>query len=394
VPVAAQGSLLDDLLAPLEGLDFGRAYVNHQPFWNFLIYLVIFTAIAQLTLGRHFDKTTSPGARKALVAVIGLTFAFALAGAEYQRGFSLIQLSRISEFIFLLGIATVTFMFVRMLGGRTTGATTASLIIAYVFIRAAAPGFFEWVVRNRAAAFLHALFVLSLLVAGGHLVYSIVGGLRRPFSPLHRAASNPVAFARSLLPEGRQERDELIGTLAITQKEVKDSEEILEGLGSVRAKVGELTSPQARTYLAEAIRAILPKEHGIARLNGTLQERIDSIKNRDLGFSSRLTKLHGSLSDEEKAAAEAAIRTQMQKVDIEKAVDGYAREIANHVGSIRNCLEQAIKAIAHEDDTHAKEWLDAAIAFERQNERLLGKIAKTENRLLKIVEQELRSAKV
>ena len=111
----------------------------YQQFSKYLViktvYLVIFTGLAQVTLGRHFGE--SRGA-KAIVAGIGFLLAVSLAAMETTMGFNITQFGPYAAAILVILAAAVFYKLLNALGVGGISSSRNRLRIrpcSYVFAR-------------------------------------------------------------------------------------------------------------------------------------------------------------------------------------------------------------------------------------------------------------------
>ncbi|MBK8947233.1 MAG: hypothetical protein IPM32_18485 [Ignavibacteriae bacterium] len=70
----ASGNLLTEILSPFETTNFSEIYDSYSSIIDFIIYVILFVGLSQVTIGKIFD----PRGGKAMVVAIGLVLAIGL----------------------------------------------------------------------------------------------------------------------------------------------------------------------------------------------------------------------------------------------------------------------------------------------------------------------------
>ncbi|MBI3098531.1 MAG: hypothetical protein HYY93_09865 [Planctomycetes bacterium] len=383
--VTAQASPLDFVLEPIARLDIAGTHLRYHLAVDAILFFALFLALSQITLRGQF-----PGrAGGVLVFAVATALTISLLLAESAVGFSLRDFGPVAAALFVAIFAVVLYRFVSHLGLGIIGSGALAVAIAWFGARAAAPTLLAYAFPASVLAWLNLGAVTAVLVFVGRAGATLFHGkdimlgqaadaLRRPLAAL-RERSLPDEEARHL----EQERGAVSGFLSrIVDRPWKDSAEILADLVAIRKAIERFgSSRQARSLIAEKIRAIAAREHVVLERLKILGELNTRLRAFDLRLLTRLRSAYDGLSDEERERVKAVFAREVQKLSLEDNLSRLEKEFLGYDAGFRDALEHVVAGLRLGQTSQAREWVDRAIRAEGRAEELMEEIDRLEEQV-------------
>ncbi|MBK8943628.1 MAG: hypothetical protein IPM32_00010 [Ignavibacteriae bacterium] len=362
----ASGNLLTEILSPFEATNFSEIYDSYSSIIDFIIYVILFVGLAQVTIGKIFDSRGG----KAMVVAIGLVLAIGLVISESIIGFNLRSFGPLAATIFIFLVGFVIYHGIKSTGMEAFGAISISLVVTYFSIRSIAPSYFDWMKDNEYMGWMHSVILIAVVIS----IYNIIklffsskeeSSGTEPKGKIKDFVSNPSKF----INQKKEEKDEenfIKKKLAIISNETgKDSKQLIEDFQNLKKIITEFKDSEKGQFLiAEKIKAIIPKERQISSKILTLRELVRKVSDFDIKNFENLQQEFKNLPTEEKTKIEKQLKIEWKKLDIEKqllnlelAVNKYDQLVKYHLdllheslktNNINNAITQINEAIKYE----------------------------------------------
>ncbi|MBI1931197.1 MAG: hypothetical protein HYS24_01505 [Ignavibacteriales bacterium] len=369
----ASGNLLTEILSPFETTDFSEIYDSYSSIIDFIIYVILFVGLSQVTIGKIFDSRGG----KAMVVAIGLVLAIGLVISESIIGFNLRSFGPLAATIFIFLVGFVIYHGIKSTGMEAIGAISISLVVTYFSIRSIAPSYFDWMKDNEYMGWLHSVILIAVVISIYKIIKLFFSNKDEPSesekkSPknLKNIISKPTEFIRQAKEE-KEEENFIKKKLAIISNETgKDSKQLIEDFQNLKKIITEFKDSEKGQFLiAEKIKAIIPKEMLISSKILTLREMVRKVSDFDIKNFENLQQEFKTLPPEEKTKIEKQLRIEWKKLDIEKqllnlelAVNKYDQLVKYHLdllheslktNNINNAITQINEAIKFEKNLHS-----------------------------------------
>ncbi len=391
IPVAAAvGDPLTSLFEPLRGVDVARFYELNHPWIDFVIFLFLFIAVGQYSLGRRLGGR----AGQLLSIVIGLVLALALSLTQRSLDFSLKSFGPLAAgvIIFLVGLAV--FHLIRGLGLGLSGASSLAFLVTYFLIRATTPNFFAWLETNEQTAWIHLLLVIAVIISLWR-VLRIIWSERRGGSVISTPSPEPAGPGENL---DRIKQDQLeLKTIdqeleGPTQQELKEDGETLDELNEAIHLIDRhRNDPAEMMTLADRLASLeIRRDDGqkqLARLK-TLSRRIEKA---DLRSFRQLANRLRKMSPLERDKARRQLALAKRKIISEDELVGLEEKVNHQIKSRSAFLKKAISQLRRNRPDRARNLLVRAIEQEKRAVAILTEMKNKEGALLNLVKAGLQT---
>lgn len=381
-------NVIDTLLSPFAGIDLGQTYDAYTSLIDFAIYTMLFTGIAQATLGQRF---TSRGG-KAVVTAVGLVLAIGLVISETMLGFNLRSFGPLAAGLFIFLVGFCLYLGIKTAGMDAASASSITFVVVYFSIRAVAPGFFDWMTGNRHIAWLHSILLIAVLFSLYKVVRLILPGNKSDLAIGEKIRTGPKEFFEHMQAE-KQEKDFIGAHLEkITHNAEKTSKKVLEDLQEVRKLIEVFGhSAKGRFLLAKKIQTLTPKEYELARMLKALQERVEKLATFDHTHFEKLKKIWHDLSSDMRKEVEEEIRAEWKKIRAENQLAHLHQAATQYDHHFQHAIRMIIASLKAHRSAEALSWTDEAIKWERHSLQTLVKVGKIEKRLQSYIDHEIKA---
>ncbi len=376
-------NLLTELLSPFESTNFSEIYNSYYSIIDFIIYLILFVGLSQVTIGKRFEARGG----KAIVVAIGLVLAIGLTVSESYMGFNLRSFGPLAAAIFIFMVGFVIFVGIKSAGMESVGASSITLVLTYFSIRSVSPSFFDWMISNKYLSWLHSVILIAVLIS----VYKIfrIFFLKKEESAepksdglLKNAVSKPINFIGHLKEE-KSELNFIKKKLEkITNEAGKDSKQIIKDLLEIKKFIHEFgNSDKGRKLISKKIESIIPKERQVHLRIQTLREMVQRISNFDIRNFENLQNEYKSLSKSEQNRIEKELKVEWKKLDVEKQMIRLEEAIKKYDQLFTHHLELLIVSLRSNKIKSAIEQIDETIKYEKNLQTTFRHIEKLEKQL-------------
>ncbi len=394
IPEVSAQNILDQLFAPLAGLDIARAYDKYSTVWDLAIYLVIFVGIAKVTLGKMFGENRGG---RAIVTGVGIVLAISLVLMERQMGWSLRSFGPVAAGIFTILIGITIFQGLQRLTANRTLSSSATVVMLYFSMRAVSPNIFDWMQKNEWTAFLHSILLIAVFIALFQGVRALFPRSEEAMRTLARKVKQPVETARDLrLPkEEKQEKAIIRSRLErITKKEMKESKKIIRDLQEIMKITDEHGgSAEGRRLISQKIADIVPREHEATRLLAALKDIDTKLMRFDLRVFESLRERYRKLPDNLKKKLRITITEQRAKLGCEEKLRYFEKKIEEYDKDFTYSLKMVIVNLNAGKTEDSKKWINEAIRYEYGILRICKQMKVLEDLMIKITKREFREFK-
>ena len=390
--VAAQG-FLDQIFGPFKGLDVAAAYARYSGIIDFIIYALLFTGIAHVTVGKRFEGRGG----RAITIGVTMILTVSLLVVEKTMGFNIASFGPLAGGIVVLMVATTLYLVIRHLGGGHAASGSIAFIATYFSMRAVTPALFRWLAAR--APFIHAVLAVAVLVA-----------IWRAASELWPRSSRIVAdtvakgiketklAAREVFPtqEIRRERDLIRTKLQpFTKRDRQESKAVISNLKEMQAIVKEhQDSPYAVALITRKLAEVKPKQHDIEVRLASLQALTKRFLQLDESVIARVKgKNFARLSRTEQKLIRKIWQDEKGKINAEAGLQALEAEAGKLLASFDRSLNMAVANLKAGNSVECQKRLDEAIKTEALAGRLFKKMQKLEGQLRKWVELEAKTVR-
>jgi hypothetical protein len=387
---------LEETFASFKWLDIARIYDDYSAIIDFFIYLIIFTGIAQATLGKRFGEKGG----KAITTGIGILLAISLAVTEKTMDFNLRAFGPVAACLFVALVGISLFFIAKELGGGSAGAAAVAFIIAYFSLRAVTPAVFNWLADK--VPIIHVVLAVAIFVA----IYQVIATTLHKMTPGAGALSSvlhePKEVARRILP-GYEKWEQLRLEAATVGRKIepllaqehKESKQIIADLEAAAKLIDEQReSEKARAVIAKHLVDIIPREHHLVQALNAVREIDARIEAFDLSLFGNLRKVYPKLSAKRRDLLKAAILQEREKIGCEEKIKSLSVGAERIATNIVNCLKIAAENLTAGYVEEAKRWIGEAIKYESETTSLLTRIRKLEALLMQLASRQLKEFKL
>jgi len=337
-PVSA--GLLEEAFAPLKGLDIADFYERYSSVVDAIVFMLIFTGLAQVTLGKRFGES---GGSRAIVAGIGITLTLALVIMEETMDFSIGQFGPYAATIVVILATSVLFLALQRLGAGGVVSFSTSYIVVYFMLRAVVPSFFYYL--QASAPGLHGLIAIGALIS----LIVVIWHVGSHFWPDHAEKIGARIAPRPPSPDivaagSGAGLNILRGKLDDIQKQrVKDSAAIIADLDKILSVIDRYgDTAESRRLIAEKLSGdVVPREHRLMTQLRALRKLYERVEKFELGMLAKLKRLPPA----KRKAAKKRIKTGLQKLAAEERIKKLTDKIEDQSRFFRDRLTQAVHEI-------------------------------------------------
>jgi hypothetical protein len=382
----------DILFHPLQNLDLAHFYDLNHSWVDFFIFLILFSSVAKLTIGRRFEGREG----RILAGVIGLILALSLTLMEMRVDFSLRSFGAIAAGILIFLVGLVIFYLIKSVNAGYSAAGAISFIITYFLIRATVPNFFLWIEENQWAAWVHLGLVLALIVSFWKVVSSFWsrGSIKSWGRSLER--SHDLSLSQKDNIDGEKyERSVIKSRLEkITKKGIKNGKEIVENLKEIGKIIDEFgDTDRGRRLISEKIRDIASRENLMMNQLESLKQISERVESFDLKAFKDLKTRWDKVPDKEKSIVKEEILIEKDKILSEEKLREMESEVMRYDKDFRYSLNMAVASLRSNQPNEARDWVSKAIKAEEEAVNILKEMKSLEDRLLKLTKMEFRTLK-
>ena len=384
--------LLTEILSPFETTNFSDIYDSYSSIIDFIIYLILFVGLSQVTIGKRFEAKGG----KAVVVAIGLVLAIGLTISESYMGFNLRSFGPLAAAIFIFMVGFVIFIGIKSAGMESIGAGSITLVLTYFSIRSVSPSFFDWMISNKYLSWLHSVILIAVLIS----VYKIfrIFFLKKEETAesksdglFKNAVSKPINFIGHL----KEEKNELNFIKKklekITNEAGKDSKQIIKDLLEIKKFIHEFgNSDKGKELISKKVESIIPKERQVHLRIKAIREMIQRISSFEIQNFDNLQNEYKSLSKSDKTKVEKGLKIQWDKLDVEKQMIRLEEAIKKYDQLFRHHLELLIVSIRSNKTKSAIEQIDETIKYEKDLLKTIQQMEGLEKRLERFTKRNIK----
>lgn len=384
--------LLTEILSPFETTNFSDIYDSYSSIIDFIIYLILFVGLSQVTIGKRFEAKGG----KAVVVAIGLVLAIGLTISESYMGFNLRSFGPLAAAIFIFMVGFVIFIGIKSAGMESIGAGSITLVLTYFSIRSVSPSFFDWMISNKYLSWLHSVILIAVLIS----VYKIfrIFFLKKEETAesksdglFKNAVSKPINFIGHLKEE-KSELNFIKKKLEkITNEAGKDSKQIIKDLLEIKKFIHEFgNSDKGKELISKKVESIIPKERQVHLRIKAIREMIQRISSFEIQNFDNLQNEYKSLSKSDKTKVEKGLKIQWDKLDVEKQMIRLEEAIKKYDQLFRHHLELLIVSIRSNKTKSAIEQIDETIKYEKDLLKTIQQMEGLEKRLERFTKRNIK----
>jgi len=393
MPAVRAQDFLDQIFGPFKGFDVAAAYARYSGIIDFIVFALLFSGIAHLTVGKRFEGRGG----RAITAGVTIILTMSLLVAEKTMGFNIASFGPLAGGIVVLMVATTLYLTIRHLGGGHAASSSISFIAVYFSMRAVTPGLFQWLAVR--APFIHAVLAVAVLVA-----------IWRAASELWPSSSRIVAdtvakgiketklAAREVFPTGqmRRERDLIRAKLQpFTKRDRQETKAVISNLKEMQAIVKEhQDSPYAVALITKKLAEVKPKQHDMEVHLVSLRNLTKRFQRLDESVIARIKgKNFAKLNRTEQKLLRKIWLEEKAKIGVEAKLQAMEAEAGKLMASLDRSLNLAGANLRAGNPGECQKRLDEAIKSEALAGRLLKKMEKLEKQLARWVELEAKTVR-
>lgn len=354
---------LEDLLKPFEYLDISHLYSRYSQVIDFTIAFLVFLGVTKVTLSKRYEG------RGGDAICIGISIALSIGFIVMERslGFSLRSFGGVGASIFIVIVGLVLFGLFRSVGLHSTNSFCLSYVIIYLSIRAVVPNIFDFIART--IPFINGILGLIFLFSLGKLLYSLYRGMRDPkgFSPDALLKSEKGHYIEEGINHNVVEQKVLNGKVEkITKKDLKNSDTIINHLEKIKVILKEYGgSEKGRRELSKELTRLSKEEKNYLSDLNTIQKLVVKLAAYDEKELNNLKDRINKVSDNEKPFIKREILIAEKKLEAEKTLNQFKKDIILLTDKFNNFLKTAINILnAGSYPQDAIRYLDDCIKIE------------------------------
>jgi len=385
--IAAQSPFIEAFFEPFAYLDIERIYETYHAIIDFLLFTLIFTSVAQATLGKRFGGR--PG--RAVSVGIGLAMGLSLAITEAALGFSLRSLGPVA--VLVLGSVSILFLYrtTRTLGLARTPAIFLTLLSGYLLLGGLSPDVIDWAVRYHIIGWIH--FVLLVLLIWALVAFSTGSGFQSLKGKIPSFETLP---SKDILATQAQEKQLIQKKLGVEtkkeQKEVAVVHDMLCRIQNAVEKKGHLR--EVRENAVSELRTISSRAQELQTRLSYLKSLIQKTEKLDEEVIAKLKSRHGILSAEEEAKIRNELKAERKKIRIEEKLERIQKLTAAYGYNLQEAVKHGAQYLANNQVEIALGWIKRAIKYEQAAGRLFKAMEHLESRILKLTKKAMAMAQM
>ena len=381
MPAAAAQNVLDDILGPFRGFDLAATYARYSGLVDFVIYALLFTALAHLTIGKRFQGRGG----KALTVAVALIMTISLLAVERTMGFNIASFGPLAAGVVVILVAMTLYFGFRQLGASHVASASAALIAIYFSTRAVTPQLFQWLADK--VPFIHAVLAIALLVAVWRLgAAAWPSGGKAAAETAARGLAGVKEAAREVFPtaEMRKERGLIKARLEpFTRQGRREHKAMASDLKEMQSIVTKhQDSPYAVSLMAKKIKDIRPKQHDLEVRLANLQALTKQFLRLDESVVARIKgKDFSKLSRKEQGLVRNIWLEEKAKINAERNLQVLESEAKKHLEGFGRAINMASASLRAGKPNECQMWLNGALKTEAAAGRLLKRMEKLEKEL-------------
>ena len=380
-------------MSPLAGLDLPTLYDRYHASIDFMIFLPLLIAISKASLSRAFPDHTG----ERLGTVVGVVLAVSLSVTEHFIGFSLKSFGPIAAGLIALLVSMVVYNMLRHAGAGHATCSSLSLIVTYLSMRVAVPGFFLWAQQNEWANYLHALVVLAVIVALWHFV-------RELFTPketgaIKKALKHVVGDNGGFIDISRK-RQISEWDLAkrhlqkLTIKGGKESTKIIQVLEQLLSTLKEYgADKRIADPICKALGDLKTREHELLLQLSKIRKTDTKLMRYDLSQFQSLKKNYDMLNSEQQRELKRMFMEERSKLGIEQKIKDLTEGGEQYCREFERAVDGACTYIRNGNAYQAAEWIGKAIDVEKRAAKMLEDMQELDRTLIHIVKNQISALK-
>ncbi|MCB9207692.1 MAG: hypothetical protein H6611_10380 [Ignavibacteriales bacterium] len=386
--VSVSANILSEILSPFQSVDISQIYDSYSSIIDFIIYLILFTGLSQVSLGKRLESNGG----KAVVIAIGLVLAVGLSISESYLGFNLRSFGPLAATIFIFLVGFVIFLGIKSSGMESVGAISISLVITYFSIRSVSPGFFDWMSNNQYMAWLHSVILIAVLIS----IYKIFKLFIKKTKD--EESNNAKGFIKdstskasdffSHLKDEKNETAFLRKNLdRISEESGKDSNQIIQDLQELKKLVKELgDSDKGKKLFSSKVSSLINKEKLIHQKFTSLKKLIEKVSKLDLEFFNGLQNNSKHLLKNDKSKFKEKIESEWKRIGVNKKITELEIAIKEYDRLFRHHLELLIISFKTNKQNNMIKQIDEAINVEKKIKLSFDQLLTLETQVKNIVQ--------
>jgi len=356
---------LNQILEPFRGIDIAATYKDYYLFIDFIIYLVIFTGLAQFV----FSKKFSDRGGKAISIGIAITLSFGMSVFSATTGFRLANFGPVAVGIIVILVGMLIFSLIKQIGGNTASSGIISFIITYFLIRSATPELYEWAGKNQFAAWIDSALLLAI--------------------PLNK---NP-----AIKDDVDKEVKDLKQRETLEKKSYQAEKRANKTEKTIDRDIGTIISLLNTDNLTDANKSAINKAlNDIRRQDNRLTILLNQIKliSQKLekwqidGFR-KLMVTYQKLSPEDQRRLKEAIQAEQQTIIKSRTIENLEKSINQKHQQFLKQLSMAINQMGHKNKKAAIYYLVQAQATEKESKYFFKQLKNLQKQLLQLTRAEI-----
>jgi hypothetical protein len=319
--------------------------------------------------------------------------AVSLSVTEHFIGFSLKSFGPIAAGLIAVLVAMVVYNMLRHAGAGHATCSSLSLIVTYLSMRVAVPGFFLWAQQNEWASYLHALVVLAVIVALWHFVRELftpkaVGTIKKA---LKRVVDDSGGFID--ISTKRQMSEWHLAKQRLEKLAVKGRKESGKIIHILEQVLDALKRYGADKRVADSLCKILGKlkarEHILFLKLSMIRKTDSKLARYDMSQFRDLNKNYDSLTTEQKKEFKRMFLEERGKLGIEQKIEDASRRAEQYCKEFDQCMDDSCAYIQSEDASQAIKKINRAIQLEKGAEKILNEVLDLDKSLVRIIKNQM-----
>jgi len=380
---------LNQILEPFKGIDIAATYKEYYLFIDFIIYLVIFTGLAQFVFGKRF-----PGrGGKAISIGMALTLSVGMSIFSATTGFRLANFGPLAAGIAVLLVGLLVYGFIKHLGGNTLNSGIISFIITYFLIRSVSPELYEWSSNNQFAAWIDAALLLSIPI----LIIILVSRLksRLPGSTSWKLPN--ISKNSALKEETSQEVNELEQRKNLEKKSVKAEKRAQKTEKHIERDINAIISllntesltDANKSAINQALNDIRRQDNRLAILLNQIKLISQKLEKWQINGFKKLTATYQKLNPTDQKRLKQAIQAEQQTIIKNRVTENLEKRINQNHQQFLKQLSLAINQIGHQNRKAAIYYLVQAQSTEKESKTLHKQLKNLQKQLLQLTRAEI-----
>ena len=151
---------LEIIAESFKELNLSGIYSVAPHFFDSIIFLIVFTSISMLTIGKKYEGR----AGSALTIALGVIFAIAFSIWEYNSDFTLSRVGPLAALLVLIFLFLLLFSSIRQFKIKKLDAFLISFVLSYITVEILSPGILEWLKEADELSLIYAFIRLGIWV--------------------------------------------------------------------------------------------------------------------------------------------------------------------------------------------------------------------------------------